>query len=682
MSIKAEFRNGVRKILLAGVGLLLLNDSVGAQQLPGLPEIDRRATRIRHLHLPYSFQPFLIEEDWLRRAGDLRRQIQVSAGLWPPVEKSPLKARIFGKVSKGDYSIEKVFFESYPGFYVTGNLYRPLGKEGPFPGVLTPHGHWAYGRLENQSLASMPGLAINLARQGHVVFAYDMLAYNDSRQVQDHRRPLDRSFSLWGIGWLGIQLWNSIRSVDFLQSLPDVDPDRLGCTGASGGGTQTFLLTAVDDRVKVSAPVNMISHYMQGGCICENQANLRLDTNNMEIAALMAPRPLLMVSASGDWTRETPRVEFPAVRSVYRLLGDADKVQTMQAMADHNFNRESREAVYAWFGRWLLGESDASEFAEKRFRLGSPSELLVFFGRDLPESAVTEEEMLASLKDRHRRQIDRLRPRDSESLSRFRKLMSPALRHALAAGSPSPGQVLAVPAPSPKQGASETFYIGRRGGGDRVPAVLWFPKGKRRNLTATLLVHPEGREALEAPGASWVRPLLARGHLVMSIDAFNTGAARARRDRSDPFFTTYNRTDDSHRVQDILTAIVYLESRPEVARVNLAGVGKAGLWCLLARALAPGLDRTLADVARFSSEEDRAYLEHLHVPVLRRAGDFKTASMLAPATRLLIHNVGESFDTDWFRQAYELAGKTDLLEIEPDELSPEQALSWLTRASP
>ena len=398
-------------IMLVSVGLLLLSATAGAQGLPGLPEIDRRATRIRHLHLPYTFQPFLTEEHWLKRAGDLRRQIEVSAGLWPPLEKSPLKARIFGKVSKGDYSIEKVFFESYPGFFVAGNLYRPLGKKGPFPGILTPHGHWAYGRLVNQSLASMPGLAINLARQGHVVFAYDMLAYNDSRQVKDHRRPLDRSFSLWGIGWLGIQLWNSIRSVDFLQSLPDVDPGRIGCTGASGGGTQTFLLTAVDDRVKVSAPVNMISHYMQGGCICENQANLRLDTNNMEIAALMAPRPLLMVSASGDWTRETPRVEFPAVQSVYRLQGAGHKVQTMQAMADHNFNRESRESVYAWFGRWLLGESDASQFAERRFRLGSPSEVLVFFGRELPESAVTEEEMLASLKDSYRRQIDGLRPR-------------------------------------------------------------------------------------------------------------------------------------------------------------------------------------------------------------------------------------------------------------------------------
>ena len=454
-----------KTILLAGVGLLLLSGLGGAERLSSLPGIDRRATGIRHLHLPYTFQPFLTEEAWLKRAGYLRRQIEVSAGLWPPVEKSPLKARIFGRVSKGDYSIEKVFFESYPGFYVTGNLYRPLGKEGPFPGILTPHGHWAYGRLENQSLSSVPGRCINLARQGHVVFAYDMLAYNDSRQVKDHRRPLDPSFSLWGIGWLGIQLWNSIRSVDFLQSLPDVDPDRLGCTGASGGGTQTFLLTAVDDRIRVSAPVNMISHYMQGGCICENQANLRLDTNNMEIAALMAPRPLLMVSASGDWTRETPRVEFPAVQSVYRLLGAAHKVQTMQTMAEHNFNRKSREAVYAWFGRWLLGESDASQFSEKRFRLGSPSESLVFFGRELPPSAVTEEELLASLKDSYRRQIDQLRPEDPESLSRFRELMAPALEHALAVGYPDPGQVLAAPIPSPKPGAGSESSTSAAGAG-------------------------------------------------------------------------------------------------------------------------------------------------------------------------------------------------------------------------
>ena len=150
-------------------------------------------------------------------------------------------------------------------------------------------------------------------------------------------------------------------------------------------------------------------------------------------------------------------MEFPAVQSVYRLLGAADKVQTMQAMADHNFNRESREAVYAWFGRWLLGESDASEFAEKRFRLGSPSELLVFFGRELPESAVTEEEMLASLKDSHRRQIGRLRPRDSESLSRFGSSCAPRYGTPWPCALPLPAECRPFPFPLPSRVGARSF---------------------------------------------------------------------------------------------------------------------------------------------------------------------------------------------------------------------------------
>ena len=128
----------------------------------------------------------------------------------------------------------------------------------------------------------------------------------------------------------------------------------------------------MDDRIKISAPVNMISHYMQGGDVCENAPNLRLDTNNMEIGALMAPRPMLMVSAAGDWTRDTPRIEFPAIQGVYALLGAKDAVSTVQFIADHNYNRDSREAVYAWFGRWVLGKTDAALFAERSTTSGCP----------------------------------------------------------------------------------------------------------------------------------------------------------------------------------------------------------------------------------------------------------------------------------------------------------------------
>ena len=116
-----------------------------------------------------------------------------------------------------------MYFESLPGFLVTGNLYRPVGGDGPFPAVLSPHGHWTYGRLENTPLVSGPGRAINLARQGFVVFSYDMIGYNDSQQLTHTFGG--RRESLWGLSLAGLQLWNSIRALDFLQSLPYVRRD-------------------------------------------------------------------------------------------------------------------------------------------------------------------------------------------------------------------------------------------------------------------------------------------------------------------------------------------------------------------------------------------------------------------------------------------------------------------------
>src|SRR5207247_4035523 len=115
------------------------------------------------------------------------------------------------------------------------------------------------------------------------------------------------------------QLWKCIRVEDNLKILPDVDKNRIGATGASGGGSQTFLLAAVDDRVKCSVPVNMVSAYMQGGCLCENAPGLRVGSDNVEVSAAFAPRPQLLVSCTGDWTSKVPVEEWPAVKKVYDL---------------------------------------------------------------------------------------------------------------------------------------------------------------------------------------------------------------------------------------------------------------------------------------------------------------------------------------------------------------------------
>lgn len=661
-----------------GVVAFLVVASVGALPVRGqeeaIPPVDRRAVEVRTLDTPYAFTPYRDTESWLARARFLREQVLVSAGLWPMPEKGPLNAHVFGRIERGDYSVEKVYFESHPGFYVTGNLYRPVGKTGPFPGVLSPHGHWAYGRLENGADGSIPARCLSLARQGYVVFSWDMVGYNDSRQV--NHRLLDARLAQWGIGSLGLHLWNSIRSVDFLESLPDVDKSRLACTGASGGGTQTFLLTAVDDRIRVSAPVNMVSHYMQGGDVCENAPSLRLDTNNMEIAALTAPRPMLMVSAAGDWTRDTPRIEFPAVRSVYELVGAKEAVATVQFIADHNYNRDSREAVYAWFGRWVLGKTDAALLREQEYDLPQPADLLVFFGRELPQEAKTQPQIVEALIEARKAQLAALRPRDAAGLARFREVLGPGLRHALAAEFPSEA-VLESPSTSGLTAGVRDLALGRRGRGDRVPLRLWAAPPESRK--AVLVVHPAGIEGVSQRESSLVEPLRRRGWLVASIDAFNTGSALAPRDTSDRFFTTYNRTDDANRVQDVLTALSWLKRRPGIREVSLVGLDRAGLWCLLAQALAPDLAAVVADADRFPTALDEAYLDRLSIPLLRSVGGFETALTLGLGARLHVHNTAGVFDSGAAEASARATGAAERLRASREKLTDADVLAWLTR---
>ena len=304
----------------------------------------------------------------------------------PP--KNDLHPQIFGRIENRTYSIEKVLLETLPGYYLGGNLYRPLkpAPAGGFPAIASPHGHWNYGRLEHTVLASVPARCINLAQQGYVVFCYDMVGYNDTIQTpHDFGNPVEQ---LWDFGPLSLQLWNSIRVVDFLQSLPGVDASRIGATGASGGGTQTFLLAAVDDRIQFSAPVNMISGIMQGGGLCENAPNLRLDTFNVEIGAMMAPRPMIMISATGDWTKNNATEEFPAVRAIYELYDKAANVEMMHQDAPHNYNQPAREAVYRFFGKHVLAESDAAKFKERNIRVEKLQDMLALHNRKLPDNAL------------------------------------------------------------------------------------------------------------------------------------------------------------------------------------------------------------------------------------------------------------------------------------------------------
>ena len=207
---------------------------------------------------------------------------------------------------------------------------------------------------------------------------------------------------------MGLQTWNSIRALDFLESLPDVDRKRLACTGESGGGTQTFMLGAVEDRLAAQAPVVMVSHTMQGGCLCENAPGLRVEYSNMEIAAAAAPRPQILVAATGDWTKDTLTVEGPAIEHIYQLFNAGDKFRYVRFDFGHNYNQTSREAVYDWFGKWLLKNPNPASLKEAPYQKEPDADLRVFPDGKLPEDAVSEAQIIESLKNRHRAQWESL----------------------------------------------------------------------------------------------------------------------------------------------------------------------------------------------------------------------------------------------------------------------------------
>jgi dienelactone hydrolase len=300
---------------------------------------------------------FSTQEKWDAYASLLRERVLQGAGLAPWPRRTALNPIVHSRREYDGYSVENVAFESIPGYFVGGNLYRPLKAKGLRPAILTTHGHT--GPLTSAESWSKHGRftdtvqlrSATLARMGAVVLAIEMFGYGDS--TEQLGREAHRTTAA-----MPMQIWNARRALDFLESLPGVDRHRIGVTGESGGGTQTFLLAALDSRVAVSAPVVMVSAYFFGGCPCESGRPIHRSADhfasNAMLAALAAPRPQGVVSVGGDWSKNTPQVEFPFLRHVYGLSG-AEKNLTNDHFPTegHNFGPSKRQAVYRLMHRRL-----------------------------------------------------------------------------------------------------------------------------------------------------------------------------------------------------------------------------------------------------------------------------------------------------------------------------------------
>lgn len=592
---------------------------------------DGRAAAVRDLDHPAGFTPaFATRTDWEARAAELRRQVRVALGLWPMPERTPLAPVVRGRIARDGYTVEKVAFASAPGHYVTGNLYRPTGRTGRLPAVLSPHGHWENGRLlerkpdeakkETASGAeqTMEGAtyplqarAATLARLGAVVFLYDMVGYADSRAIPHREGFTDAEAELRLQSFMGLQMWNAVRALDFLAGLPDVDPSRIGVTGASGGGTQTFLLYAIDDRPAAAVPAVMVSGNMQGGCICENASLLRLGTNNIELAALFAPKPLGLIAAN-DWTHDIETKGLPELQKIYGLFGATPAVAAKHFAFPHNYNQVSREYMYAWLNRHLrLGHPEPVR--EPAFTPVPPAELAVFDAEHpRPGDELGAADLRRGLTAASERQLRALARRPGE----LRRVLQAGFETALAdrfRGSFSVVEGSFRKAEGPGFSVHKSVLT-RPGSAARIPTIGIVPAGWAQRAVA-VWTHPRGKAAaFEADGrtlAPAVRALVDGGAAVLVPDVFLTGeagdAAGRPRVKNEEKYAGYNygynRTVFAERVSDLLTVLGFAQTLG-AREILLVGSGRAGVWALGARALAGDVvSRAGIDLDRFDFDQ-------------------------------------------------------------------------------
>lgn len=610
----------------------------------------------------FPFTPPQSLDAWKIRRDEVRRQILVSQGLWPMPTRTPLNAVIHGRIDCGEYSIEKVYFESAPGFFVTGNLYRPKKIQGRVPGVLFAHGHAADARFselpdarlrqeiatgqerfEKGGRSAFQSLCVQLARMGCIVWQWDMLSDSDSIQFSREvvhkfarQRPEMNTTENWGLyspqaeahvqSIMGLQTWNSIRGLDFLLSLPEVDPERTAVTGASGGGTQTMLLAALDDRIKLSFPVVMVSTAMQGGCTCENASLLRVHSGNIEFAALFAPKPQGMNTAN-DWTKELATKGFPELQALYELYGRKDFVFLNRGEHfPHNYNAVTRSAFYTFLNKhFKLGHP--APVIERDYELLSWEKLTVWDAKHPAPKAADPEFERGLLRWFHQDAQKQLLEA-AKTPGELRKQIEPALDVLIGRTFSKAGVVVWEAGKKQNlQAHTETHGTLRNTTYSEEVSVLCI-QPQKWNGRAVVWLEDNGVAGLKKADGS-LKPAVARlvesGALVFGADLIfqNEKTARNRVVANPREFAGYtygyNHALFAQRAQDVLTILSFLKNsklpdQPAATQVDLAAWDGTGPVAAAARALAgAGVRRAALDTGgfRFSSLLDYQHPQFL-----------------------------------------------------------------------
>lgn len=512
---------------------------------------------------------------WRKRSARIRRNLLVSAGLWPEPTRTALQAVVHGRKAFDGYTVEKVYFQSMPGHYVTGSLYRPVGgaKGQRRPGVLCPYGHWPGGRFmdylnrkghygaaeklrtkgEELSCAArslLQARCVHLARMGCVVLVYDMIGRADSIQMghpdESNRWEKPGGGDDWvlesprAIGRLqsmfGLQTWNGIRAVDFLLTLEDVDAERIFVTGASGGGKQTIYLMAADQRVSAGvAGVALGGGRFEAGCLCGKAPQLLVEQGLVDLVASCAPRPFaLSEGADRADTGLLPDVVEPYLKRIYGLYGRADNVETFVNVGyGHTYNLHARRHMYGFVNRHFKLGLDPIP-AERAFELLSEAELTVWDDEHAKpeETGESHEKRICRWwrDDAQKRIGPRLSPRTADELAQTRRMLGPGWSTILGREGWADDAVrLEVGEPREIGGARVRELTAQNvTRGELVRARI---VGPDRSERIVIRLGPDGADSLRGQGGAWardVRELLGRRCAVVGVDLLGQSASPAR----------------------------------------------------------------------------------------------------------------------------------------------------------
>jgi len=590
--------------------------------------------------------------EWEAKRPKLKEQFLDMLGLWPLPEKTPLKATVTGTLERGDVSIEKLHFQSKPGLYVTGNLYRPSPKRerGKLPAILYVCGHSGRGRDGNKTAFQDHGMWF--ASNGYVCLVVDTLQLGEIAGKHHGTYNLNRFW--WqsrGYTPAGVECWNGIRAIDYLVTRPDVDPERIGVTGISGGGASTVWICAADDRVKVAVPVSGMSDLesyvtnkvINGHCDCMFFVN----TYQWEwttALALFAPKPLLFANSDNDtiFPMDGNRRIIERLRKCYDMLGHKENVDEYVSKGGHDYRPDLRVAIFAFINKHL--KQDTSPVKDADFPKIEGKELRVFpEDVDLPKDQINDrvDEVFVPV-------AEVKLPATKEEFKEWKAGLVKKLRESSLRALPEK----VPPVVRGRELFGGAFKAASEEGVDFIVTESMNTDAKVARATLFVLNPDEQVSA----GTEFFKGPLGENDLFSYIVA-PRGALQFRWSRKNPPNTVerslalLGQTADTGRVRDIAGLFANIRIKEDDARYRLVGRGPAGVIAAYAALSVPGVNMELVILDPPNSHRDGPHFLNVD-----RVLDLPTAlGLLAPDVKLtLINAKDKAFDKT--AAIYKLAG--------------------------